>query len=206
MKLSLCSLLTWRGTTGRGQYVLVGILGFALKHNLDRFIATFAFDRPWSIFNYWVPPDDLVRWSALSDADRNFLLAMLVVSLPFIWVGVLLTMKRLRAAQLPGVLVAFFFFPFLNLIFFLVLAVIPSRPLRTTPREPGSARRFIDAIIPRDGLGASAGAVIVSVLFALGGMGFGIFVFIEYGWGIFVGLPFVTGLLAAHPRARRAVS
>ncbi len=28
-------------------------------------------------------------------------------------------------------------------------------------------------------------------------MGLGVFVFIEYGWGIFVGLPFVTGLLAA---------
>ncbi len=107
MKLSLRSLLTWQGTTDRGQYVLVGVLGFALKHNLDRFIATFVFDRPWSIFNYWVPPDELVTWSALSVADRNFLLTMLVVSLPFIWVGVLLTMKRLRAAQLPGALVAF---------------------------------------------------------------------------------------------------
>ena len=114
MKLSLRSLLTWQGTTGRGQYVLVGILGFALKHNLDRFIATFAFNRPCSIFNYWVPPDDLVRWSTLSVADRNFLLTMLGVSLPFIWVGVLLTMKRLRDAQLPGILVAFFFFPFLQ--------------------------------------------------------------------------------------------
>ena len=197
MKLSLRSLLTWQGTTGRGQYVLVGILGFALKHNLDRFIATFAFNRPWSIFNYWVPPDDLVRWSTLSVADRNFLLTMLGVSLPFIWVGVLLTMKRLRDAQLPGILVAFFFFPFLNLIFFLLLAVLPSRPARTTVREPGSARKFLDAIIPRDGPGSAAGAVITTVLFALAATGLGVFVFIEYGWGIFVGLPFVTGLLAA---------
>ena len=197
MKLSLRSLMTWQGTTGRGQYVLVGIFGFALKHNLDRFIATFAFNRPWSIFNYWVPPDDLVRWSTLSVADRNFLLTMLGVSLPFIWVGVLLTMKRLRDAQLPGILVAFFFFPFLSLIFFLLLAVLPSRPARTTVREPGSARKFLDAIIPRDGPGSAAGAVITSVLFALAATGLGVFVFIEYGWGIFVGLPFVTGLLAA---------
>ena len=139
MKLSLRSLLTWQGTTGRGQYVLVGILGFALKHNLDRFIATFAFNRPWSIFNYWVPPDDLVRWSTLSVADRNFLLTMLVVSLPFIWVGVLLTMKRLRDAQLPGILVAFFFFPFLNLIFFCCSRYFP--PGRRERRLVSQGRR-----------------------------------------------------------------
>ena len=40
MKLSLRSLLTWQGTTDRGQYVLVGVLGFALKHNLDRLVVS----------------------------------------------------------------------------------------------------------------------------------------------------------------------
>src|SRR3954468_3572217 len=106
------------GNIDRGTYALVGLLGFALKHNLDRLVASYFFHRHWGIFNYWVPVRDVIRITQIGGPDAAFLATMVALSLPFIWIGVVLTLKRLRSAQLPAPLLAFFFVPFLNLAFF----------------------------------------------------------------------------------------
>lgn len=119
----------WRAqdTIDRGTYALVGVLGFAIKHNLDRLVATYGFHRPWGFFNYWVPVRDVARITEVRGSEAVFLGTMVALSLPFIWVGVVLTMKRLRSAGLPIYLVALFFLPFLNLLFFLMLCLLPER-------------------------------------------------------------------------------
>jgi hypothetical protein len=100
MKFS--NLWSSEGTIDRGPYALIGFVGFAIKHNLDRFVATFVFHRRWTLFNYWIPLGQAVRITSLVPADRTFLVSMLALSLPFIWVGVVLTMRRLRAVGLPA--------------------------------------------------------------------------------------------------------
>ena len=40
MKRWLLYLWRWDGTVDRGPYALIGLVGFALKHNLDRLLAT----------------------------------------------------------------------------------------------------------------------------------------------------------------------
>ena len=121
-----------------GPTLLVGLVGFALKHNLDRLVATSVFHRPWGLFNYWVPLRDVARITALRSGDAIFLETMVVLALPFVWVGVALTLKRLRSANLPSQLVLLFFVPFLNLLFFLLLCLIPARNA-TMSRGKGSA-------------------------------------------------------------------
>ena len=111
----------------RAAYLLIGVIGFALKHNLDRLVATFIFHRPWGIFNYWIPPAKAVRITSLPREDATFLASMLALALPFIWVGVVLTLRRLRAVRLPLWLIAIFFLPVINLAFFALLSVLPSR-------------------------------------------------------------------------------
>lgn len=61
MSFHVKQLFRCTGTISRGPYALIGILGFALKHNLDRLVAHFGFNRPWDLFNYWVPVHDVVR-------------------------------------------------------------------------------------------------------------------------------------------------
>lgn len=46
MKITFAELWRPSGTVDRGTYALVGVLGFALKHNLDRLLATYGFHRP----------------------------------------------------------------------------------------------------------------------------------------------------------------
>ncbi len=49
------------------------------------------------------------------------------MSLPFVWAGSVLTIRRLRATQLPLWLVIAFFFPVANLVFFKILTWLPSQ-------------------------------------------------------------------------------
>ena len=97
----LSILFRWDGTVGRGFYALVGVIGFAFKHNLDRLVATVIFHRRWGIFNYWIPPVQVLHFSSLPRADAIFLGSLLAMALPFIWVGVALTVRRLRARDPP---------------------------------------------------------------------------------------------------------
>jgi len=54
-KLTLRQLFTPAGSVDRATYAVFGVLGFAIKHNIDRFVAAYFFHQPWTLFNYWVP-------------------------------------------------------------------------------------------------------------------------------------------------------
>ena len=184
----------WRcdGTIDRGPYAFIGALGFALKHNLDRAVASFAFHRPWGPFNYWIPPTRAVHVTTLSKSDAAFLTTMLLLSLPFIWVGVALTLRRLRSAGLPPWLVIVFFLPVINLAFFAILSILPSRDerIQSTAQPKGVLHR----LIPDHTVGSAAMALLLTVPFAAAITKLGVSGFGAYGWGLFVALPFSLGL------------
>src|SRR6516225_9197798 len=119
------ALWNWRGTVDRGTYVVVGVIGFAIKHNIDRIVATSLFGCKFTPLNYWVPPVEAIRVDRLSTSDARFLLTMVALALPFIWIGLTMTIGRLRSARLPLWLVALFFVPVVNLAFFALLSLVP---------------------------------------------------------------------------------
>jgi hypothetical protein len=174
----------------------VGLLGFALKNNLDRLVATLGFHRRWTLLSYWVPVRDVARITALPRSELVFLGTMVAVAIPFTWVGVVLTMKRLRSAQLPSYLVVLFFVPILNLLFFLSLCLLPERecPL---PERTETRHSFLAQITPESALGSAAVSVLLSVPAGFAMVFLGTHVLANYGWGLFVALPFTVGFAAA---------
>ncbi len=198
MKIAFADLWRPSETVDRGTYALVGLLGFALKHNLDRLVATYGFHRPWKLFNYWVPVGDVVRVTQLHRGEARFLETMVALSLPFVWVGVMLTMKRLRSAGLPPQLVALFFVPFANLVFFLLLCLLPEKDL---PQSKERAKSPLDwtlaRIVPDSAWGAAAVSLLLTVTVGLGIALLGVRLLMNYGWGLFVALPFAMGFAAA---------
>lgn len=197
MKISFADLWLPSGTMDRGTYALIGLLGFALKHNLDRFVASYGFGRHWGLFNYWVPVHDVARVTELRSHEAVFLGTMLALSLPFIWVGVTLTVKRLRSAGLPVQLVALFFIPFLNLLFFLILCLVPDRSLSTEPKTGRRRESSWLRIFPDSALGSAAVSLLITVPLGFASAVLGTQVLTNYGWGLFVALPFVLGFAAA---------
>jgi uncharacterized membrane protein YhaH (DUF805 family) len=195
MKFSFSDFWRSSGTVGRGPYALVGVLGFAIKHNLDRFVAGYVFHYPWNLFNYLVPVSDVSHITELPHGEAKFLVTLLAMSLPFIWIGVLLTIRRLRSAGLPPQLATLFFVPFINLPFFIFLCLAPEQDATTAGAK--SKQSLLMRLIPESAVGSAAVSLLISVpiAFALGAGG--IELLGNYGWGIFVAIPFAEGFTAA---------
>jgi hypothetical protein len=196
MKITIRDLWHPAGTIDRRTYAVVGVAGFALKHNLDRLVSSYGFHRPWGLFNYWVPLGNIGRITNLRSRDAVFLETLLALSLPFVWIGIVLTLKRLRSAGLPSPLVVLFFVPFLNLLFFLLLCLLPERTaFQIEPKK--TATPIFLRLFPEGALGSAALSVLFTVLPGIGIALLGTKLLVNYGWGLFVALPFTMGLAAA---------
>ena len=179
--------LDWRRPLGRRRYAVVGGALALLKYNLDRLIAL-AHGRYWSPLDYWVPASFGI--DELPGREPLFYVEMLVLAVPFVWIGVALTLRRLRDADLPGWLVLAFFVPFVNILLFLTLCVVPSQ------REDVGRTR-LERVMPRTGLGSAALAVLVTSVLGIAVTVLAAEILESYGWGLFVGTPFAMGLVAA---------
>ena len=194
MGFKISDLWRWDGTVGRDVYAGVGLVGFALKHNLDRFVATAYFHRPWSLFNYLSPGPNSV--TAVDRDQQIFLATLLLMALPFVWTGVCLTLRRLRAAHLPLWLVVLFFVPLINLIFFIVLALLPPRSEEGQDAVPPRSG-LLDRMIPDHPLGDALISLLLVVPVALMATLMSVTGLKQYGWSLFVGLPFCMGMGSA---------
>jgi hypothetical protein len=196
VKITFSELWRTSGRVDRGTYALVGLVGFAIKHNLDRLVATFGFHRPWGLFNYWVPMHEAVRISQLPRGDARFLATMVALSIPFIWLGLAMSLKRLRSVGWAAPLVILFFVPFVNLVFFLLLCVVPERAPEQRQDRP-SRNSQPTHFLPESAIGSAALSLLFTVPAGLGMVLLGTRYLANYGWGLFVAVPFTMGFVAA---------
>jgi hypothetical protein len=196
------------GTVDRGPYLGFGLGLLGLKYNLDRLVASIYFQRPWTPLRYLAPAQG-GHIDTLASDDLRFFGALLLLAAPFIYSGVALTLRRLRAVQLPLALVMLFFVPAVNFLFFALLAVLPT--VAGQPADPKeSPRRLLGRLFPQSALGSAVAALLL-VLPTAGLLTVGsVRLLKSYGWGLFVGLPFALGLASAllhgyhQPRSLRA--
>ena len=187
----------WEGRMGRAAYAAVGVAAFAAKFFIDWVVVTRIFHRPWSLLNYWRPFGEISGVHALTLENRLFAGVMLFIAAPFIWLGLAMTVKRLRDAGEPTWVAALFFAPVANLLFFLVLILKPSA--KEAGREEGApwpGPRFLDSWVPETRTGSALLSIAVTAMTGLGFTLLGTQVVATYGWGLFVGLPFCLGLFA----------
>ena len=96
--LRATNIWQWEGRVNRGTYFFVGAAAFALKFLLDWAVVTQVFHRSWSLLNYWRPFGAISGIHGLTLENRLFAGVMLFLALPFIWLGLAMTVKRLRDA------------------------------------------------------------------------------------------------------------
>jgi uncharacterized membrane protein YhaH (DUF805 family) len=190
MKLS--NLISPNGSSGRTVYVLCGILLFAIKYNIDRVIATVFFHRKWLPWEYLFPSTrNLLKF----EDSNTFLIVLLISAAPFIWIGCVLTIRRLHSAGLPLWLVGLFFVPFVNLFLFAILSILPEN--ERTVRVVTKGHFQLRNLIPKSKFGSALLAVILNAISALIFTRFSVYTLNQYGWGLFVGLPFCLGLTSS---------
>ena len=185
------ALLERSGPIGRLPFLALGVGLFALKVAIDYGVAQ-LYGQPYSVLFYVSPMEAPLMHPG---GRLAYWLTMWGVALPFIAIGVWLTVRRLMDARLPVWLTALFFVPFANLLFFLAVAAVPRRDPAPSPattyREPppgeGPKRSLAASMI----MSASTGAVV-----ALGMVGISVGLLGEYGAALFVGAPTVSAFVA----------
>jgi uncharacterized membrane protein YhaH (DUF805 family) len=189
------SLWRWEGKVSRGTYALIGIICLAIKHNLDRFIA-YKFGYRWGISTYFDPLDRAAQFSPFSASEKVFLAILLITALPFIWIGITMTVKRLRDAGQPLWLTLLFFAPIINLLFFGLLTVLPSRQADSPATIAGGRASYLSSYWPTARTGSAAAAVVLTALLGVVTT-WGALRFVgNYGLTLFISLPFVMGYLS----------
>ena len=175
----------------RGTYFRVGLGLAAFKYAIDAtLVARFA-GIFWTPLNY-LSPLLATREAVLRDAPDWLLPVMVVLALPFLWIGVSMSMRRAVDAGHSPALALLFFLPFLNLGLMLGLSLFPSKqyPPRSLELERilHKQERFRSAML---GVAASLGIALISVLIA-------VYLKRQYSAGFFLGVPFTTGYISSY--------
>ena len=99
--LKISDLWNWNGEIQRSPYLVAGLILFFIKHNLDRYIYYYFYHRRnWQFFDYLYPFSH-VGQRDLTQTDISFFMTIFLIAIPFIYIGVGLTLNRLRALRLP---------------------------------------------------------------------------------------------------------
>jgi hypothetical protein len=117
-------------------------------------------------------------------------LVLLIVSLPFLWFGMSMTLLRLRESGSSAGWAALFFIPLLNVLLFVALCIVP--------RDEGRPGRDLSAVMESALFAVVTTAALATIAVGLATKGLE-----TYGLGLFVAVPFCVGYLSAFLHARR---
>ncbi len=201
---------------GRGAFVGRAAALVAAKGAIDLALAA-AFGRSFSLWFYvtptssplWSPPTAAAGWFGGSGAGGAYWLLVVACAIPFAAIGLALTIRRLRDAGLSPWLAAFFFAPFLKLVFFVALAVAPTRartrvvevragPFRSTTIDMGPE----PTTTPKRRAIALAAGTLAGDALALASMGISVGLLRDYGWPLMIATPAIAGFVATWVYAR----
>ncbi len=200
-------MATWsEKPLSRLRYAAWGLSLGGLKTAMDASVAS-AFGRPYSVLFYVSPIDAPLLHP---DSAYAYWRTLALTTVPFIAIGVALTVRRLRDAAMSPWFSLLFFVPFANLLFFLTMALAPSRakaslpklPSLTPYRAPGLPLGFpLPPVLPKyPKLTAAAFGAAVG----LGGFAVSVGGLREYGLALALGLPTIAGFTTGAFYARLA--
>lgn len=175
------------------QYVRHGASLMAIKYASDVALVWMGAGRWWSPMDYMRSISTL-QTSTLSGAASWLMPALAVWTLPFLWAGITLTLRRAIDAGKSPWLALGFFVPYLNYLTIAALATLPSRAeqLAITQQAPtrSDQTKYLGAMLPGFALGT---LMIVLAVYVLS----------SYSAALFFATPFGVGALTAFLLNRR---
>jgi len=175
-------------TVSRKGYMIAGFSLAALKYALDFTAVFYTTGKIWTLLAY-LSPVLVIRADAVGPAPESLLWAMAAYTLPFAWVGLTMSVRRAADAGLSPWLGVVFLVPGLNWLMIAGLCIAPTRA--------EFVRESVDEVLPMDlknamlsiGLGCALTMSMVAT---------SVFILKDYGWSLFIGTPFVVGMVAGY--------
>jgi uncharacterized membrane protein YhaH (DUF805 family) len=194
--------LTFEERVGRREYVASGVALAAVKYAGDVLLVWSATGRLWAPIDYLRPVGALVA-AKLAGAPPSLLPVLALWALPFLWIGVSMSMRRAIDAGYSAWLALLFFVPGVNYAFMGLMSLL-STDAGAAVRAAAPAPRPYEHRLPGALLAIAAGAAI-----GLGMLALSVYGLSSYGASLFLGTPFVmsaiTGFLLnrRYPASRR---
>jgi uncharacterized membrane protein YhaH (DUF805 family) len=190
-----------RVPVGPRDYLVSGLVLMVVKYLVDATAMRLGANIFWSPFDY-LNPIYVARDARLS-LTPVLRTALVLWTLPFLWIGASMTVRRAVDAGRSAWSGLLFFVPVFNYLVMIVLCFLPSRPhapIAPTDEPPpgGSAAPAIDQRIRSAMLGLGASLVIGFTLAVLCTV-----VFKSYGLSVFFGTPFVASVVSGFVHNRR---
>jgi uncharacterized membrane protein YhaH (DUF805 family) len=178
-----------RQPVSQRAFIATGFGLMTLKYTVDATAIHLAAGVLWTPLDY-LNPLFQDRGRKLADAPSWFLFVMALWTLPFLWIGASMSMRRAIDAGRSGWLGLVFFLPVLNYLMMLWLCVLPHvDPARLVVEERPTV---VDDHLKSALFSVVAGVVIVAGLTVLS-----VYVNQQYGRLLFLGVPFLLGVFSA---------
>jgi uncharacterized membrane protein YhaH (DUF805 family) len=184
----LRSALRLRGPLSRRTYFTAGVTLALVKFLIDATVIYALTAIVWRPVDYLGPLMTL-SGGVVTALPAGISLALLLWTLPFLWFGVTMSVRRAIDAGLPAWITVAFFLPILNYILMLALVAAPTArggPLsrRQRPEPAGSLLDANGILAVAAGAIAVAGALLIAIAWLK-----------SYGLTTFLGTPFLMGLV-----------
>ena len=174
----------------RRTYFWNGLGLMAFKYAVDAAVLRQFTGRTWTPWDYFVPLWK-VREQLTANGPAWLMPALVLFSLPFLWIGVSMSARRAVDAGGSAWIALLFFLPVVNLFLMATLALLPSQARASSETVD---QRLQSAML---GVALVVADTILTMLVA-------IYFRHTYSTGLFLGLPFSLGYITGHTYARRA--
>ena len=174
----------------RGTYFRHGVALTAFKYALDALLIWRFAGARWTPLDYLNP-----LWSTrqhLLESGPSWLLPVLVaIALPFLWIGVSMSMRRAIDAGRSPWIALLFFVPVINFVLMAVLSLLPPLSKLKWPVEP-------PPLAMDDRMKSAMLGVAASLAITLLTVGVGVYLRRSYSTGLFLGAPFTIGYISSY--------
>jgi len=186
LKENISYLWNWTDPISRMSYLSIGLVLLALKIHLDRYLVfrISNLDHPIHFLNVY-------GLTNLSQDETAIYWVLLLVTLPFLYLGLMLTVRRMRSVGLSPWFALLLFVPGLNILLILFLCILP--PESSASGDHEDQRPWLDRLIPEDLCGSAAMSILLIMPPAVLVVSIITEVFHYYGSSLFFGVPFVVG-------------
>lgn len=191
---------TFESPVDRRAYWRHGLGLTALKYTGDVALVGATTGTLWSPVDYFSSVPFLMS-HRLEGAPPWLMPALAVWTLPFLWAGITLTLRRAVDAGFSAWYTVVFFLPYFNYLLMVLLCLLPSAAM---PQDGVNAPRPHEARLPSAMMAIAVGLAVglLMLLLSVAGMQ-------RYGLGLFFGTPFAIGASTAflfnrrYPASRR---
>jgi uncharacterized membrane protein YhaH (DUF805 family) len=179
-----------------------GLLLALLKFAIDTAIVFAATGKTWSPLGYLVPSIAL-RSEGIGSAPQAMHFVLVGCALPFLWVGLSMSVRRAADAGIPPWMGLAFAVPIVNYLVIVLLCILPTSARASWVPQPASPyRRAVEGELPpaiheRSGVRAALVGLLASIGIGTAMLWLCVFGLGTYGTALFFVTPFAMGVVSS---------